>query len=157
MRYSKPDFVPSLESAGLDQTILTAFAHSITEDGLTEAVNTATGLQLSNADVNTYIGERGGLGLIVTGGSIPAPTPRPDRPTGIGHDASAVWCSIAGGTTEGTIVRWYVNGAPVVDKTGVYANSATLVELGAGAGDTVQIAEVEDDVVGWWGKIEIGG
>lgn len=155
MKYSKPNFIPMLESAGLDQTILTAFTHSVTSEELTVLVNAATGLALTDADINRYIGERGSLGLDVTGGSVPTATERPERPTDVGSDAGAVYCTPVGGTTEDTVVRWYVNSAPLLDKVGVYANSVTLLELGAGSGDTVTMAVVDNGVVGWWGKIEL--
>jgi hypothetical protein len=155
MRFSKSDFVPRLHDAGMDSTILTAFASSITLEALTSAVNAATEWELSAADVVHYISERGGLGLTVTGGSLKAATPRPDAPTGLGVGDGGVWFSTP---DEGVAtVRWYVNGALAIEREQDLSTnrSATLTELGAGAGDTIQVAILDGDTVGWWAQIEI--
>lgn len=155
MRFSKSDFVPRLQDAGMDGVILTAFASSITLEALTAAVNAATEWQLAPADIVHYISERGGLGLTVTGGSLKAATDRPDAPTGLGTGSGGIWFSTP---DEGEMmVRWYVNGALSIEREHDLATnrSATLAELGAVTGNNVQVCLVEDDVVGWWAKIEV--
>ena len=155
MRFSKADFVPRLQDAGLDDVILTAFASSITLDTLTAAINDATEWNLSPADVVFYIGERGGLGLTVTGGSLPAATSRPEAPTGLGSAEWGVWFSAP--DTGTATVRWYVNGGLRVRREQDLATnrSATLDELGAQVGDVVQVCIEENNVVGWWARVTV--
>lgn len=139
----------------MDTTILTAFASSITLEALTAAINAATDWTLSEADVMYYLGERGGLELTVTGGSLPAATERPAAPTGLGSDGNGVWFSTPDAETK--TVRWYVNGNLEIEREQDLATnrSATLAELGAQSGDVIQVCLVENDVVGWWGRITV--
>ena len=85
---------------------------------------------------------------------MPAATSRPAAPTGLGSDGNAVWYSAPAPEAE-TIARWYVNGALAARKTGQYANSATLAELGAQAGDVVQVCIEAGGIVGWWGRVAV--
>lgn len=156
MRFNKSDFIPCLQDAGMDDVILSAFARSVTLAALTEAIDNATTWNLSEADVAYYVGQRGGLGLTVTGGSLPGAIERPDAPTGIGAGVESVWFTTPDTGTE--IVRWYVNGALVLRREHDLATdrSATLAELGMPqAGDVVQIAIEANGVVGWWGRITL--
>lgn len=155
MRFSKTDFAPMLADAGLDETILTAFHSTIQLDALTVAVNTATGLDLSESDVVFYIGERGGLDLTVTGGTLKPPTPRLAAPTGLASDASGVWFDEP--ATGTVMVRWYVNGALAAEEERDLATNRymALATLGAVPSDVVQIALVESDVCGWWARTTV--
>ncbi len=156
MRYSKPDFVPRLADAGLDDVILTAFNDTITSEALVEIVNASTGLGLSEADLHYYISQRGGLGLIVTGGSLASQIARPDAPTGLGQDKAAVWFSEP---TGGKLtIRWYVNGGLVSEDTRDCATNRAMPKsaLECKEGDVIQVCVVDDNgVVGWWARIEV--
>lgn len=155
MRFSKSDFVPRLMDAGLDETILTSFSSSIQVPALTEIINEATGLELGDADVVHYISERGGLGLTATGGSLRGETARLGAPGGVAADSEGIWFDVP---SEGDrIVRWYVNGEMKVEELRDLAVNRymALGDIGATQGDIVQTALIENDVCGWWSRIQI--
>ncbi len=54
-------------------------------------------------------------------------------------------------------MRWMVNGTVKLEREhDLTANrTATVAELGAVAGDTVQVCVVEDGIVGWWGSYKL--
>lgn len=156
MKFVKPDFIPMLADAGLDETILAAIRHQVTVDELRVLVNRATDLELENDDIVLYVAERGGLGLSVLDGDLPPATARPDAPTGLGQDGVSVWFSEP--STGIHTLRWYVDGALLIEREQDLAldRSATKAELGDPApGSIVQVCEVSAGVVGWWARLEI--
>lgn len=88
-------------------------------------------------------------------GVLPEAVARPAAPTGLGAAAWGVWFSTP--DTGVATVRWYVNGALKLRREHDLAanRSATLAELGAQAGDVVQVCVEAGGVVGWWARIEL--
>jgi hypothetical protein len=116
-----------------------------------------TPLRLTEGPLLQYIADRQHVGALLDvayDGELPPPIERAAAPSGLGTDGAAVWFSTPEMTPE-TVARWYVNGAPVARKTGQYANSATWAELGAAAGDVVQVCLEVGGVVGWWARLAL--
>lgn len=155
MKFIKPDYIPMLQDAGLDATILTSFAHTIEINDLRMAVNNAAQLEVGIEDLQQYIADRGGLGLIVMAGELPPPIARADAPTGLGQNESGIWFTEPNDDTY--LLRWYVNGALIVEREQdcTADRSATKLELETVVDDIVQVCVVVAGVVGWWGRIAI--
>ena len=150
MKLLKPDFVPRMADRGLDDIILDAFEHQIDINTLRMAINKAhPDLNIDNDEILHYISERGGLGLTLTGPGMEPATPRPDAPQKLTQSSKSV--SFSGG--DGQVARWYVNGRlAAITTTGKRIDKA---DIGAQPGDVVQVALVDDSVVGWWARIEV--
>jgi hypothetical protein len=153
----KPDFVPMLQDAGLDDAILAAFNRHIGIDDLRMRINRAGDWDLDNDDLIHYIAERGdGLGVQAIG-DMPSPTHRPDAPTGLQQNTIRVGFSKP---DDGAyLLRWYVNATLVMEReqdcTTQLGRSALKSELGVEPGNVAQVCIVEDGAVGWWARIEV--
>jgi len=96
--------------------------------------------------------------LILEGDTWPATTVRPVAVSGLGIDADNVWFGSYGGVVWGAghntgTFRFYVNGVLKIVLTDYYITS--LESIGAEQGDTIQICQVTDGVVGWWASINV--
>ena len=85
-------------------------------------------------------------GVDLSGGII-----RPEVPSGLGTNGVNIWF-----TPPDPLVgvwRFYVNG--ILRKILPNYNNISVEEIGAHHGDIVQVCEVKDGIVGWWGRIQI--
>lgn len=154
------DWVARYQDAGYDALISSIAARSLTDDVFVELLN-LIGSQpaLIWPMLLMYIADRQGAGALagiqVWGESPPMAQERLDAPTGLGSDANGVWFSTP--DTGTAMVRWYVNGALKIRREHDLSvnRSATLAELGAVAGNVVQIAVEDAGVVGWWARIVV--
>jgi len=155
MKYLKPDFVPMLHDAGLDDTILTSFSHSIDLVDLVDAVNVSASLNLTPADLAHYIAERGGLGLTVTGGTLKPASARPASVEGIAADTSGVWFDAP--DTGLYDVRWYVNGELRHEEERDLSDNRylALTTIDAQPGDVIQIALRVGLAISWWSRVQL--
>lgn len=155
MKLIKPDYIPMLQDAGLDMTILSSFAHSIEMNELRMTVNSVIDFSIEIEGLKQYLADRGDLGLTVVDGELPPAIVHADAPTGLGQDGSGIWFTKP---DDGTYtVRWYLNGALIVEREQdcVKDRSAMKAELGAEADDIVQVCVVVEGVVGWWSRITV--
>jgi hypothetical protein len=88
--------------------------------------------------------------VAIAGDELPAAIIRSAAPSGLGVGSGNVWITPIG---ESYTIRWYVNG--IYKMTMNNYNLITLSEIGAISGDIVQVAQVVDDVVGWWSRIVV--
>lgn len=154
------DAIPRLESAGWDLTIIsTSYALSSDNLLLSALENTVPGIAsfdlLAEYMADGKLAGRIPANIKLVGDPPVFPgTLRYDAPTGLGTDGSGVWFSTPNTDTE--IVRWYVNSELKIERSQDLATnrSATLAELEAAPGDTVQVCIVTaGGIVGWWGNI----
>jgi hypothetical protein len=153
------DLSAYLQDRGLDATIKSLIGMKISVQELTLQINTATGMSLDADSVLHYIADRQAAGALLEfsadGGSLPEPIARYAAPTGIGQSADGLWFSTPNTGTH--TIRWYTNGVIKVERSQDCASnrSASKAELGAMAGDVVQVAIIDGGVCGWWGRITV--
>ena len=84
---------------------------------------------------------------IALGSNVEA-TARAAAPSGIGVGNGNVWVTPPG---ESYALRFYVNGQLKTTLTNYYITD--LASIGSISGNTVQVAQVVEGVVGWWARI----
>lgn len=159
LEFIRDDYECMLQDAGLDAVIESLVNPRISLADLTTAINAVTEWTLTEDIVTQYIAQRWEAGALLTithrGGGMAGGEVRPAAPTGLGLAEWGVWFGAPDAGTK--TVRWYVNGALAIRRShDLTANrSATLTELGAQAGDIVQVCIEAGGVVGWWGRISV--
>jgi hypothetical protein len=154
------DLIPRAADAGLD-TVVRSLSYETIEDMpefLAQMNSQITPLRVTYGPLLQYLADRQAVGELLDVGcdeALPEPITRPDAPTGLGAAEWGVWFSAPDSGTS--IVRWYVNGALKLRREHDLATnrSVTMEELGAQAGDVVQIAIEAGGVVGWWARIGV--
>lgn len=154
------DLIPRAADAGLDN-VIDSLSNETLDDMPTFVArmnSQITPLRLTIKPLLQYVADRQHVGkLLGVGydGELPTPIERPAAPTGLGTDGNGVWFSTPDIGTA--MMRWYVNGAIRIRREHDLATnrSATVGELGAQAGDVVQVCVEAGGVVGWWARITI--
>ncbi len=152
----RSDWIPRQQDAGLDTWIESVAPRSLVGEELALALAETS---LTVEMLAQYLADRHEAGALLDAKMIDGPaatgTTRYDAPSGLGADGNGVWFSTPSAGTE--YVRWYVNGALVIRRQQDLTTdrSATLVELGATSGDTVQVCIEAGGVVGWWARVEV--
>ena len=166
-RYTRDDLIPYLESQGVAAQFRKWLPRNPPDDIICWLISDWANIQqLTGGQIKQMIAD---LTLIkklewaaMAGDSLPSPITRPDKPAGIAIASGSV--SVTAPATPYQM-RFYVDG--VLKKSG-QINSATLTELGAVAGNVIQVCAVAlSDVlngeivvtpagtVGWWAKITV--
>ena len=154
------DWVPRFEDAGFDDLVKSVAPNSYKGNVLLTELNESNGLSYCTWEMLAkYLADRQEagalLGIAIMDGPDAIPETRYDAPAGIGADSVSVWFSTPDTGTE--YVRWYVNGELKISRQQDLASnrSATLAELGAEAGDVIQVCIEAGGVVGWWARITV--
>lgn len=102
------------------------------------------GYQVEHLVADLALANKLEIASLVEGGAWPG-VARASAPSGIGIGSGNVWANPPG---ETYVLRFYTNGELKTKLTDYYITS--LESIGASSGDTVQICQVVDGVVGWW-------
>lgn len=166
-RYTRDDLIPFLESQGVAAQFRKWLPRNPPEDIICWIISDWANLQsLTGGQIKQMIAD---LTLTkklewaaMSGDSLPAPITRPDKPAGIAIASGSV--SVTAPTAPYQM-RFYVDGT--LKKSG-QISTATLTELGAVAGNIIQVCQVAlTDVfngeilitpagtVGWMSKITV--
>lgn len=170
VRFTRDDLIPFLESQGVAAQLRKWLPRNTPPAVLQWIISDWAGIQELTIDqIKQLISD---LTLTkklewatMSGDQLPAPITRPAKPAGIAIAAGSVSVTAPATPYE---LRFYVDGA--LKKSG-QINSATLVELGAVAGNVIQactvaLADVNapeqggalitpKGTVGWWTKITV--
>ncbi len=159
----RSDWVPRYQDAGYDQLVddITTKYAQLSIDNLTFLLNYSGELHDLTSDLtlimlqDLYINGLISM-VLLEGAPISGGTNRQDAPAGFGQDGSSVWFSTPStGTYD---ILWYVNGALTLtqeDQDVSSSRSASKASLGTEVDDIVQVAIVDENVVGWWGRVTI--
>ena len=154
------DLIPRAADAGVDAIIRSLSFETIEDmpEFLTRLNSQMTPLRITLGPLYQYLADRQAVGELLDVGcdaALPGAIARYAAPTGLGTAEWGVWFSTPDTGTE--IVRWYKNGGLVLRRSQDLTTnrSAMLLELGAQAGDVVQVCIEAGGVVGWWGRITV--
>jgi hypothetical protein len=145
-RFTRDDLIPFLESQGVAAQLRKWLPRNPPEEMLCWILSDWVGIQqLTSGQIKQLIADLTRTKKLewaaMSGDSLPAPIARPDKPTGIVIATGSVSVNAP---TAPYQMRFYVDG--VLKKSGEI-NSATLVELGAIAGNVIQICRVSTEDV----------
>lgn len=154
------DLIPRAADAGVDAVIRSLSYETIEDmpEFLTRLNSQVAPLRLTLGPLYQYLSDRQAGGTLLDVGcdeALPTAIARYAAPTGLGAAEWGVWFSTPDTGME--IVRWYLNGALVLRREQDLASnrSATLAELGAQAGDVVQVCIEAGGVVGWLARVSV--
>ena len=154
------DLTPRAADAGVDAVIRSLSYETIEDmpEFLARLNSQITPLRITLGPLYQYLADRQAVGALLDVGCdavLPEAIARYAAPEGLGAAEWGVWFSTPDSGTE--IVRWYLNGALVLRREQELSSnrSATIAELGAHAGDVVQVCVEAGGVVGWWGRISV--
>lgn len=154
------DLIPRAADAGVGAVIRSLSYETIEDmpEFLARLNSQITPLRITLQPLLQFVADMHAEGLLLDvayDGDLPEAIVRPAAPTGLGGDDSGVWF---GAPDVGTaFVRWYVNGALAArEERDLSANRyMALADIGAQAGDVVQVAIDDAGVVGWWGRVNV--
>jgi len=152
------DLIPRAADAGVGAVIRSLSYETIEDmpEFLARMNSQITPLRMTLAPLLQFLADmhaEGNLQDVAYDGDLPDAIARPGAPAGIGADAGGVWFGTP--DTGTAFVRWYVNGALAArEERDLSANRyMALADIGATAGDVVQIAIENGGVIGWWGRV----
>lgn len=155
---AEADFIPRCQDAGYDVLIGSLAPKHLDRGPFMTVLNVLGAFPLTWEMFLEYLSDRQAAGACAAVraplSAMPMANTRADAPTGLGIAAWGVWFSTPDSGTK--MVRWYKNGALVVEREQDLATnrSITVDELGGIlSGDVVQVCIVESGVVGWWARI----
>jgi len=152
-RLEPDDYIPQLQYAGIADHLDSLVAYTPTIRDLQWEIKKfcidrgLAFINLTGPQVERLIADLHGAGFMssrIYGGSSAQATP---RAAVTGTKISEKDISVDAPNGETYALRFYVNGTKKSSKTN--ENKATKDELGVKAGDTIQICQVVDGVVGW--------
>jgi len=154
IRLEKDDWIPLLEKAGVAATLTTVADYLPTIAELRTDLNRFCAdhdvalRDFNDRQIQELVADLVTAGKLVspriTGGSNVEGVERAPAPSGIGISGGNVWVTPPG---ESYTLRFYVNGELKATLTDYYITS--LESIGAESGDTVQVCQVVEGVVGW--------
>lgn len=152
-------WIPRERDAGINSTISTiAYQQLEIAEFMTE-LNAAIEPDISQNMLFQYVADVQNIGelaeIYIDGAILPTPNERTAAPTGMGQDGYAIWFSAP--DTGIMTVSWFVNGTLVIERQQDLSTNraATKAELGVSPGDVVQVGIIENNIAGWWNRIEV--